>query len=101
MIEYRGEKFKGFNKPKLTPKHKSKKAAVLARFKKNGKTVVKLIRFGAQSMGHNYSDQARKNFKNRFRSQIAKANKGSAMYWANKFLWGGPKGIKKDPPKES
>ena len=101
MIEYRGEKFSGFNKPKLTPKHPTKKAVVLARFKKNGKTVVRMIRFGFQGMGHNFSDDARKRFKNRFRKQIAKADKGSAMFWANKFLWGGPKGIKRNPPKES
>jgi hypothetical protein len=101
MIEYRGEKFKDYNKPKLTPKHPTKKAAVLARFKRGDKTIIKIIRFGAQGMGHNYSAEARKRFKTRFRSQIAKAGKDSAMYWANKFLWGGPKGIKKNPPKES
>ena len=42
-IEYRGEKFSGYNKPKRTPKA-SKSHAVLA--KENGK--VKLIRFGQQ-----------------------------------------------------
>ena len=78
MIEYKGEKFK-----------------------KNGKTVIRMIRFGAQGMGHNFSEDARKRFKSRFRKQIAKADKGSAMFWANKFLWGGPKGIKRNPPKES
>ena len=65
MIEYRGEKFSGFNKPKLTPKHPTKKAVVLARFKKNGKTVVRMIRFGFQGMGHNFSEDARRRFKSR------------------------------------
>jgi len=44
-IEYRGEKFSGYNKPKRTPKA-SKSHAVLA--KENGK--VKLIRFGQQGV---------------------------------------------------
>ena len=98
MIEYRGEKFEAYNKPKLTPKHPTKKAVVLARFRKGGKTIVKLIRFGSQSMGHNFSDDARKRFKNRFRSLIAKSGKDSPMYWSNVYLWK-KGGIKKDPPK--
>ena len=44
MIEYRGEKFSGYNKPKRTPKHATKSHAVLA--KEGGK--VKLIRYGQQ-----------------------------------------------------
>ena len=43
-IDYRGEKFAGYNKPKRTSKHPSKSHAVLA---KEGDTV-KLIRFGEQ-----------------------------------------------------
>ena len=39
-IEYRGEKFEGYNKPKRTPKHPTKSHAVLA---KEGETI-KLIR---------------------------------------------------------
>ena len=34
-IEYRGERFAGYSKPKRTPKHKSKSHAVL--IKENGK----------------------------------------------------------------
>ena len=44
MIEYRGEKFSGYNKPKRTPGHPKKSHVVLA---KEGETV-KLIRFGQQ-----------------------------------------------------
>ncbi len=43
-IEYRGEKFAGYNKPKRTPDHPKKSHAVLA---KEG-TTIKLIRFGEQ-----------------------------------------------------
>jgi hypothetical protein len=43
-IEYRGEKFAGYNKPKRTPNHPTKSHAVLA---KEGDTI-KLIRFGEQ-----------------------------------------------------
>ena len=45
-IVYRGERFAGYNKPKRTPKHKTKSHAVLA--KKGNK--VKLIRFGQQGV---------------------------------------------------
>ena len=41
-IEYRGETFEGYNKPKRTPNHPNKSHAVLA---KDG-NVVRLIRFG-------------------------------------------------------
>jgi hypothetical protein len=85
---------KGVNKPKLTPKHPKKKAIVLA--KEGDKT--KLIRFGDQKMGHNYSAAARKSFKARHARNI-KRGKLSAAYWANKFLWGGPGARKKNPPK--
>ena len=44
-MEYRGEKFSGYNKPKSTP-GASKKSAVLA---KEG-NVVKLVRFGDPNM---------------------------------------------------
>ena len=43
-VEYRGEKFEGYNKPKRTPKHPTKSHVVLA---KEGDTI-KMIRFGEQ-----------------------------------------------------
>ena len=43
-IEYRGETFSGYNKPKRTPDHPSKSHAVLAKEGSN----IKLIRFGEQ-----------------------------------------------------
>ena len=82
------------NKPKRTPKHKTKKAVVGVRV--GGK--VKIIRFGAQGMGHNYSPEARKSFKARLRKNIAKG-KSSAAYWADKVFWAGKGGSKKMPPK--
>ena len=45
-IVYRGVRFAGYNKPKRTPKHKTKSHAVLA---KQG-SKVKLIRFGQQGV---------------------------------------------------
>ena len=86
---------KGVNKPKMTPKHPTKKAIVLA---KAGKHKLKLIRFGAQGMGHNYSAGARKSFKARHRKNIAKG-KSSAAFWADKFLWNPRSSRKKNPPK--
>jgi hypothetical protein len=61
----------------------------------NGKP--RLIRFGDASMGHNYSAAARKSFKARHGKNIAKGPT-SAAYWANKVLWSGPSGSKKNPP---
>lgn len=95
-VTYRNEQFEDYNTPKLTPKHPTKKAAVLARVTKNGKTTIKLIRFGQQGYGHNYSDKSRENFKKRFAKLIAKKDKLSATYWADKFLWS-ESGIKRRP----
>jgi hypothetical protein len=81
-IEYRGEKFAGYNKPKRTP-NASKSHAVLA---KDGEKV-KLIRFGQQGVQGSPDGSARnKAFKARHASNIAKG-KMSAAYWANKVKW--------------
>jgi len=82
------------NTPKRTPNHRTKKAVVAVRV--GGK--IKIIRFGAQGMGHNYSPEARRSFKARHAKNISKG-KTSAAYWANKCLWGGPSARKKSPPK--
>ena len=90
MIEYRGEKFSGYNKPKRTPNHPNKSHAVLA---KEGDKV-KLIRFGQQGVagspkqeGESAAAKARREaFKARHASNIAKG-KMSAAYWANKTKW--------------
>jgi hypothetical protein len=88
-IEYRGEKFAGYNKPKRTPSA-SKSHAVLA---KEGDQV-KLIRFGQQGVSGSpkksgESDAYRKrreSFKARHAENIKKG-KMSAAYWANKVKW--------------
>ena len=82
------------NKPKRTPNHPTKKGVVAV--KDDGK--VKIIRFGDQKMGHNYSKEARKSFKARHAKNIAKGPT-SAAYWADKMFWAGPGGSKKSPPK--
>ena len=90
-IEYRGEKFAGYNKPKRTPDHPKKSHAVLA---KEGKTI-KLIRFGeqgAETAGKpkkGESDRMKKkraSFKARHGKNI-KRGKLSAAYWADKVKW--------------
>ncbi|NBS68120.1 hypothetical protein EBT31_04295 [bacterium] len=90
MIEYRGEKFSGYNKPKRTPNHPNKSHVVLA---KEGDKV-KLIRFGQQGVsgspkreGESAANKARREaFKARHAENIAKG-KMSAAYWANKTKW--------------
>jgi hypothetical protein len=88
-IEYRGEKFAGYNKPKRTPGAK-KSHAVLA---KSGDKV-KLIRFGQQGVsgspkkaGESTSYRKRReSFKARHAANIKKGPM-SAAYWANKVKW--------------
>ena len=84
----------GLNKPKRTPSHPTKNAVVAVR---DG-SKIKVIRFGDQKMGHNYSPEARKSFKARHAKNIARG-KTSAAFWANKVFWSGPSGSKKAPPK--
>jgi hypothetical protein len=90
-IEYRGEKFEGYNKPKRTPKHPTKSHVVLA---KEGDTI-KMIRFGEQGASTagkpkaGESDRMKKkraSFKARHAKNIKKG-KLSAAYWANKVKW--------------
>ena len=89
-IEYRGEKFAGYNKPKHTPKHKTKSHAVLA---KEG-LKIKLIRFGQQGVkgaGKNPTsakDKARKrSYYARHNAQGKPKSKLSAKYWSHKVKW--------------
>ena len=90
-IEYRGETFAGYNKPKRTPDHPTKSHAVLA---KEGKTI-KLIRFGeqgAKTAGKPKKGESEKmkkkraSFKSRHGRNIKKG-KLSAAYWADKVKW--------------
>ena len=73
----------GYNKPKRTPKHKTKSHVVVA---KEGDKV-KTIRFGQQGVtGDRTSTPRSKSFKARHAKNIAKG-KMSAAYWANKVKW--------------
>lgn len=88
-INYRGEKFSGYNKPKRTPGHKTKSHAVLA---KEGDKV-KLIRFGQQGVsgaGSAPKTEAQKKRRASFKARHAKnisKGKMSAAYWANRTKW--------------
>ena len=57
-IEYRGEKYPGFNKPKRNTSGSKHKEVVLA---KKGDEI-KVVRYGHRDYGHNYSSEARKNY---------------------------------------
>ena len=85
----------GVNKPKLTKGHSTKKAVVVSTVGPGQEKGV-TIRFGDQSMGNNYSGEARSAFRSRHAKNIKR--KGSAAYWANRFLWA-IGGHKKNPPK--
>lgn len=58
----------------------------------------KLIHYGAEGYGHNYSAAARKSFRARHKCDTA-SDKLSARYWACKDLWAGPGGSTKSSPK--
>ena len=79
------------NKPRRTPKHRTKSHVVKA----CSGSVQKIIRFGQQGVttagkpkrGESAKQKARrKSFKARHRKNIAKG-KLSAAYWANKVKW--------------
>ena len=90
-IEYRGEKFSGYNKPKRTPKHKTKSHAVLARYK----GVIKLVRFGAEGAksyppkdGGSARDKAmRAAWYARHEKNLRNATPLDLVYWAAKVQW--------------
>jgi hypothetical protein len=78
-VEYRGETFSGYNKPKRTP-GKNKKFAVLA---KKGDEI-KLVRFGDPNMTIKKNiPERRSNFRARHNCDTAK-DKFSARYWSCK-----------------
>jgi hypothetical protein len=88
-IEYRGEKFAGYNKPKRTPSHPTKSHAVLA---KSGDEV-KLIRFGQQGVSgagaHPKTEKEkarRRSFRARHAKNIARG-KMSAAWWSATTKW--------------
>jgi hypothetical protein len=62
----------------------------------NGKE--KLIHFGAEGYGHNYSAAARKSFRARHKCGTA-TSKLTARHWACKNLWAGPGGSTQASPK--
>jgi hypothetical protein len=79
----------GYNKPKRTPKHKTKSHVVVAKVGDK----IKTIRFGQQGVsgaGANpktaKEKARRKSFKARHAMNIKKG-KLSAAYWANKQKW--------------
>ena len=84
-IQYMGESYAGFNKPKRAPKGSKKKFVVLG---KQGDKIKKV------SYGHrDYSDfrkhknpKRRANFRARHNCKTAK-DKTTARYWACKHLW--------------
>jgi|TARA_R110000765_G_scaffold150263_2_gene252860 hypothetical protein len=81
-IEYRGETFAGYNKPKAS--NKGGKSHVVL-IKDDGKD--RMIRFGQAGVKGSPDGTARnKAFKARHAKNIAKG-KTSAAYWANKVKW--------------
>jgi hypothetical protein len=78
-IQYRGETFPGYNKPKRTPKA-NKKSAVLAKVGDQ----IKIVRFGDQNMTIKKDQPARrKSFRARHNCDTAK-DKFTARYWSCK-----------------
>ena len=73
----------GVNKPKRTPKHKTKSHVVMA--SEDGET--KVIHFGQQGVtGDKQPTKRQASFKARHKKNIDKG-KMSAAYWANKVKW--------------
>ena len=81
MIEYRGEKFSGYNKPKDANDGVHKKV-VLAKVGDK----IRLVRFGAKGYSSNYSPQARAQYRKRHAKE-ANSSKLSPGWWAYHYLW--------------
>jgi len=100
---YRGKLWKLNTPVKSTAK--GKKMMVLASKTINGERRVKLVHFGAQGYGHNYSVKAKRNYLTRSAGirnksgQLTKNDKWSANYWARKILW--PKNKPATGPKST
>lgn len=88
-VEYRGQTFSGYNKPKEAPPGDIHKMVVLA---KKGDQV-KIVRFGHRDYGHNYSKDAKSNYLQRSagirdkNGNLTKDDPFSANYWARRVLW--------------
>lgn len=84
-IQYRGETFPGYNKPKRAPKGDPKKFVVLA---KEGNTVKK-IKFGQrgyEDYTQHHDEGRRKNFHARHNCAEEKS-KLTPKWWACRKLW--------------
>lgn len=72
---------------------KGKKMMVLASKTVAGRKYVKLVHFGAKGYGHNYSEEAKKNYLRRSsgirnrEGKLTRNDRWSANYWARKILW--------------
>ena len=86
---------RAFNVAKRTPSHPTKSHLVVVRTEKNGKVIIKVIRFGQQGVkgegkankGDSEADKKRRAaFKARHAENIKKG-KLSAAYWADKVKW--------------
>jgi len=80
----------GYNKPKRTPKHKTKSHVVVAKCEDGS---IKTIRFGQQGVsgaGKNPSSASEKARKKSFKARHAKnikKGKCSAAYWSDRVKW--------------
>jgi len=82
---------------------KNKKMMVLATKNIHGEKFAKLVHFGAKGYGHNYSNEAKKNYLSRSSNirnkegELTRDDCWSANYWSRKILW--PKNKKATGPK--
>ena len=72
---------------------KGKKMMVLASKVVQGERRVKIIHFGALGYGHNYSQEAKRNYLRRSagirnkKGELTKNDRWSPNYWSRKVLW--------------
>jgi hypothetical protein len=86
-VEYRGEKFPGFNKPKTAPSGSKSKYRVLA---KEGDKI-KVVNFGWRGM-QDYTQHKDSKRKSSFRKRhgcdpVSSLSKLTAKYWSCQYTW--------------
>ena len=75
------------DKPLYKPMHSNKQGKKYMVYVKSDSGGKKLIHFGATGYKHNYSEEAKKNFRARHGCDKSGISKDTPKWWACEYLW--------------